>query len=149
MNYICAWEGIFRNTLTENDRSSKTDVFIRENRGTRKRRPCRHSKTHREQTVMWWHRQRWSDASISQGSAENWQQTPEPGRYKEGAFSTGFREPSSANTLISDFYLPEPWENQFYMVLSHPAFGTLLQQPWELIPPSSPSSSSPLSSSTW
>lgn len=37
-------------------------------------------------------------------------------------------ECGTGDTLVSDFYLPELWENK---VLSHPVDGNLLQHHWE------------------
>lgn len=46
----------------------------------------------------------WSDVATSQGQ----QEAPGAGRGKEGSSLEPLEEHGSANTLVSDFWLPEP-----------------------------------------
>lgn len=49
-------------------------------------------------------------------------------KHGKDSLSQLSEESRPANSLISDFKLPGLWDNKF-LCLSHPAHGTLLQQP--------------------
>lgn len=67
----------------------------------------------------------WSDTSTSQGVPRFAGNHQELGDRQGQRFSP--RATKAANTLISDFGSPEPWENK--VVLSHPVCEYLLQKP--------------------
>lgn len=72
------------------------------------------------------HTECWSDIFTYQGMPPIARKPPTARREQRMIPSSFQREYGSANTVISDFYLLDLWDNTFRL------WGTLLQQPWEM-----------------